>query len=76
MSYSGPVSPELKPIENLWHYLKIAVHKRRPTNLNNLEQICQEEWAKITPTLCAKLVHTYPKRLKAVIAAKGGSTKY
>ncbi|MBN3279959.1 TCB1 transposase, partial [Polyodon spathula] len=69
-------SPDLNPIENLWHYLKIAVHKRRPTNLNNLEQICQEEWAKITPTLCAKLVHTYPKRLKAVIAAKGGSTKY
>ncbi|MBN3286955.1 TCB1 transposase, partial [Polyodon spathula] len=69
-------SPDLNPIENLWHYLKIAVHKCRPTNRNNLEQICQEEWAKITPTLCAKLVHTYPKRLKAVIAAKGGSTKY
>ena len=68
-------SPDLNPIENLWHYLKIAVHKRRPTNLNNLEQICQE-WAKITPTLSAKLVHTYPKRLKAVITAKGGSTKY
>ncbi|MGH0139286.1 UNVERIFIED_CONTAM: hypothetical protein FKN15_037076 [Acipenser sinensis] len=55
-------SPDLNPIENLWHYLKIAVHKCRPTNLNNLEQICQEEWAKITPTLCAKLVHTYPKK--------------
>ncbi|MGH0145253.1 UNVERIFIED_CONTAM: hypothetical protein FKN15_004921 [Acipenser sinensis] len=63
-------SPDLNPIENLWQYLKIVVHKRRPTNLNNLEQICQEEWAKITPTLCAKLVHTYPKRLKAVFAAK------
>ncbi|MGH0149042.1 UNVERIFIED_CONTAM: hypothetical protein FKN15_017443 [Acipenser sinensis] len=69
-------SPDLNPIENLWHYLKIAVHERCPTNLNNLEQICQEKWAKITPTLCAKLVHTYPKRLKAVTAAKGGSTKY
>ncbi|MBN3277122.1 TCB1 transposase, partial [Polyodon spathula] len=69
-------SHDLNPIENLWHYLKIAVHKHRPTNLNNLEQICQEEWAKITPKLCAKLVYTYPKRLKAVIATKGGSTKY
>ncbi|MGH0189099.1 UNVERIFIED_CONTAM: hypothetical protein FKN15_033377 [Acipenser sinensis] len=36
-------SPDLNPIENLWHYVKIAVHKRRPSNLNNLEQICQEE---------------------------------
>jgi hypothetical protein len=25
---------------------------------------------------CAKLIKTYPKRLTAVIAAKGGSTKY
>jgi hypothetical protein len=25
---------------------------------------------------CAKLIETYPKRLAAVIAAKGGSTNY
>lgn len=31
-------SPDLSPIGNLWHYLKIAVHKQRhSTNLNNLE---------------------------------------
>ena len=66
-------SADLKPIENLWHYLKIAVRKRRPTNLNILEQICQEEWENISPKLCAKLVETHPNRLKAVNAAKGGS---
>jgi hypothetical protein len=34
-----------------------------------------EEWAKISVARCAKPVETYPKRLAAVIAAKGGSTK-
>ena len=35
----------------------------------------REEWEKLRYR-CAKLVATYPKRLKAVVAAKGASTKY
>uniref|UniRef100_A0AAR2IXQ6 Tc1-like transposase DDE domain-containing protein n=1 Tax=Pygocentrus nattereri TaxID=42514 RepID=A0AAR2IXQ6_PYGNA len=69
-------SPDLNPIENLWQDLKTAVHKRSPSNLTELELFCKEEWARISVTRCAKLVETYPKRLAAVIAAKGGSTKY
>jgi hypothetical protein len=44
--------------------------------LKELEQFCLEEWAKIPVARCAKLIETYPKRLAAVIAAKGCSTKY
>ena len=66
-------SPELNPIENLCHDLKIAVHQRNPSNLKELEQFCLE---KIPVARCAKLIETYPKRLAAVIAAKRGSTKY
>ena len=69
-------SPDLNPIENLWYDLKIAVHQRNPSNLKELEKICLEEWAKIPVARCAKLIATYLKRLVAVIAAKGGSTKY
>ena len=54
-------SPDLNPIENLWQDLKIAVHQRSPSNLTELEQFCQEEWAKIAGSRCAKLVETYPK---------------
>ena len=36
---------------------------------------CKEEWANISISICASLVETYPKRLAAVIAAKGGSTQ-
>ena len=68
-------SPDLNPIENLWYDLKIAIHQWYPSNLKALEQFCLEEWAKIQVARCAKLTEPYPKRLAAVIAAKGSSTK-
>jgi hypothetical protein len=34
------------------------------------------EWEKLPRYRCAKLVVSYPRTLKAVIAAKGASTKY
>uniref|UniRef100_A0A8C7RFJ4 Tc1-like transposase DDE domain-containing protein n=1 Tax=Oncorhynchus mykiss TaxID=8022 RepID=A0A8C7RFJ4_ONCMY len=69
-------SPDLNPIENLWKELKTAVHKCSPSNLTELELFCKEEWEKSSVSRCAKLIETYPKRLTAVIAAKGGATKY
>ncbi|KAI4882017.1 hypothetical protein NFI96_000726 [Prochilodus magdalenae] len=69
-------SPDLNPIENLWSELKVRVPKRQPTNLHDLERICKEEWAKIPPGVCAKLVVNYNKRLTAVLANKGFATKY
>ena len=69
-------SPDLNQIENLWYDLKIAVHQRNPSILKELEQFCPEEWAEIPVAGCTKLIETYPKRLAAAIAAKGGSTKY
>ena len=58
--------PDLNPIENLWAELKKCGQARRPTNLTQLHQLCQEEWAKIHPTYCWKLVEGYPKRLTQV----------
>ena len=69
-------SPDLNPIENLWRELKIRVAQRQPRNLADLEKICMEEWANIPATVCENLVKSYRKRLIAVIANKGFSTKY
>ena len=71
-----PKSPDLNPIEHLSRDLKIAVHRRCPSNLAELEQFSCEEWAKISPTHCANLVETYPEILIAVIVVKGSSTHY
>jgi transposase len=54
-------SPDLNPIEDMWAELKKRVRARRPTNLTPLHQLCHEEWAKIHPTYCGKLVKGYPK---------------
>ena len=59
-------SPDLNPVENVWSELKKRVQARRPTNLTQLHQLCQEEWAKIHVTYCGKLVKGYPKRLTQV----------
>lgn len=69
-------SPDLNPIEHLWRDLKMAVHRRSPSNLMELERSCKEEWEKLPKNRCAKLVASYSKRLEAVIGAKGASTKY
>jgi hypothetical protein len=65
----------LNLIEHLWRDLKIAVQRRSPPNLTELEWICREEWEKLPKNRCAKLVASYPRRLQAVITAKGASTK-
>ena len=69
-------SPDLNPIENLWAELNKHVRARRPTNLTQLHQLCQEEWAKIPANNCGKLVEGYLKRLTQVKQFNGNATKY
>ena len=63
----------MNPIQHLWRDLKIAVQRRSPSKLTELERICREEWKKLPKYKCAKLVASYLRRLKAVIAAKDAS---
>ena len=70
------MSPDLNLIEHLWGDLKTAVGRRQPSNLGELEQFAQEEWAKLPVERCRKLIHGYRKCLTAVILSKGRDTKY
>ncbi|CAJ0945521.1 unnamed protein product [Ranitomeya imitator] len=62
------MSPELNPIEHLWRDLKMAVWRRQPSNIRDLEQFAKEEWSKIPAEFCKKLIDGYRKRL---VAASG-----
>uniref|UniRef100_A0AAZ3SDD1 Uncharacterized protein n=1 Tax=Oncorhynchus tshawytscha TaxID=74940 RepID=A0AAZ3SDD1_ONCTS len=64
--FGGFIEATSQDIKNLWAELKKHVRARRPTNLTQLHQLCQEEWAKIHPTYCGKLVEGYPKHLTQV----------
>ena len=52
-------SPDFSPIKHLCRDLKMAVHRRSPSNLMELEWFCKEEWAKLAKDRCAKLVASY-----------------
>ncbi|KAG2458804.1 TCB1 transposase, partial [Polypterus senegalus] len=70
------MSPDLNPIKHLWRDLTIAVGRRRPSHLRDLEQFAKEEWSEIPFERCNKLVDGYRKRLISVIFSKGRATKY
>lgn len=45
-------------------------------NIKNLKFTLKKEWNMITPEQCRQLIATMPKRIAAVIKAKGRATKY
>ncbi|CAJ0935161.1 unnamed protein product [Ranitomeya imitator] len=59
------MSPDLNPIDHLWRDLKMAVWRRHPSNIRDLEQFAKEEWSKIPAEHCKKLIDGYRKRLVA-----------
>ena len=71
-------SPDLNPIEHLWNHVKKQLLKRprRPTGVHDLWDCLVEEWERIPVEVCRKLIESMPRRIEAVIKAKGGNTKY
>jgi len=71
-------SPDLNPIEHLWNHLKrkLAEYESPPDGMMVLWEHVQAEWEKIEPRVCQELIESMPRRIAAVIKAKGGYTKY
>ncbi len=68
--------PDLNPIENLWGIVKRKMRDTRPNNADDLKATVKETWASIPPQQCHKLITSMPRRIEAVIKAKGAPTKY
>lgn len=71
-------SPDMNPIENVWELLKRAVAKSAITTKRELIEKIIFEWnhnphIKDTVQSC---IESMPRRIKALIAVKGGHTKY
>lgn len=69
-------SPDINTIENLWSILNENIMKDPPRTKDELEKKLKKEWAKIDPNLLKKMVESMPRRLQAVIKARGDMTKY
>jgi transposase len=71
-------SPDLNPIETLWAIVKKRLRTQTFTTKETLIAGIKKLWlqdATLRAT-CQKLIASMPTRVKAVIAAKGGNTKY
>ncbi|KAJ3481984.1 hypothetical protein NLI96_g7289 [Meripilus lineatus] len=71
-------SPDLNPIEHLWYYLKqrLREYEEPAGGVEELWRRTEVEWEKIPKEVCQKLIESMPRRIAAVIRAKGGYIKY
>jgi transposase len=71
-------SPDLNPIEHLWDELerRLRSQPNRPSSLQALTSAVMDAWKAIPMVTYQKLVESLPKRVQAVIDAKGGPTSY
>lgn len=71
-------SPDLNPIENLWAILKRKMAENLITTKRELIERLIHVW-KYEPDIknnAINCIRSMPKRVQAVVAAKGGNTKY
>ena len=68
-------SPDL---EHLWEHLKrqLRQYETPPKGVHELWDRASEEWNGISPETCQNVIESMPRRIQAVIRAKGGHTKY
>jgi len=69
-------SPELNPLEDIWCLWKTRIRRRTPLNRVQLLNFAVQEWRNVTQNEIRVRIRSLPKRLAAVIAAKGYNTKY
>ena len=73
-----PNSPDLNPIENIWAWMKHQITRRYKHIMSQKEmrRIVLNMWAEFKDNQWDNLVASMPERIKAVIKAKGGPTRY
>jgi transposase len=71
-------SPDLNPIVNIWKQMKDGVQKRFKLHMkdDDFKALLVDVWDSLDQTAWNKLIASMPERIKAVIDAKGGSTRW
>ena len=71
-------SPDLNPIEHLWSIVKFKLgeYNEPPKGMIELWERVQEIWDEISIETCQSLIESMPRRIEAVLKAKGLWTKY
>jgi transposase len=73
-----PFSPDLNPIEKVWHIMKNYLQDNYPENMSydRLREAVNDAWNKVGEARLRELIGDMEDRCKAVINANGKFTKY
>lgn len=74
--YWAPYSPDRNLIENCWGMMADEVGKSNPTTLPTLRKAILAAWDKVTPEYLDNLYSSQRPRDRAILAEKGGFTKW
>lgn len=76
--YHPPQSPDLNPIERVWHELKRRVRAlpTPPSTSEALKEAILKVWDELRDEDIIKHTSTMPERVKAIQQAHGGHTRY
>ena len=76
--FHPPSSPDLNPIEPVWHELK-KVLRALPHLPNTIQELCAailSVWDTLPIEDVDKHINRMPDRVEAILAAKGGHTRF
>ncbi len=63
-------SPDLNPIENVWHTFKTLIFKEKVGKLSELPEAMKKCWQSISPDYCRKLIESMPRRMDQLVSNK------
>lgn len=69
-------SPDLNPIENLWSWVEKRLPLQLPRNEAEFREQVQAVWGTIPTDYIHSLIASMPRRISAVVNAKGGPIEY
>ena len=55
---------------------KVGGYEKAPKGVTELWERVQKEWEAIDQSVCQNLISSMPRRVQAVLKAKGGHSKY
>jgi hypothetical protein len=70
-----PQSPDLNPMEGIWNILKQRIRRHTWRSIEELKEVIQHEWSRITMEEVRARISEMPRRCKSLVKSGGGPIK-